>query len=173
MKYPVSVEHESDELPIDLDFIKQHFNISPNQTDSYVKNILKIALKSAETYTDRSIIMKRWCYRNKQTRIHLPKAPINKILSVSIQTPSGFEETKDFKMEVHNEYRIITLNQKTFDKEVKVIYEAGFTKENLPTSILQFVLLKFDDIYHGNNENQMNDNRIPMLDMDRDMSFKI
>ncbi len=169
--YSLNVEWESNEMPINLDFIKQHFNIHPTQSDEHLKHILKLALKTAETYTDRSIIMKRFCYCNKQIKIHLPKPPINNIVSVSVADKEGFIQVKDFEQIVHHGYRTILLKEKYLNKKVKVIYEAGFDEESLPGSIQQYILDKFDEIYNGNSKST--NNNINILDQHRDMSNKL
>ncbi|QEK38050.1 hypothetical protein FZC35_01520 [Candidatus Cytomitobacter indipagum] len=165
------LEEESNDLPVDLNFIRNHFKISLQESDEYIKKLLKIAISQAETYTDRSIVLKKWVYTHNQVQMHLPKPPIAKINSVEVMKNGKFENIKDYCVQKHNDYMILELNKnKYMNKKVRVKYSAGFEKEeDLPSSILQYLLNRFEVLYNGSAQKSDNlRNHNVLLD-----SFKI
>ncbi|QEK38524.1 phage head-tail connector protein [Candidatus Cytomitobacter primus] len=175
MSYSLQLQKESSELPVDLDLIRKHFNIPPQQNDEYIEKILRIAISQAETYTDRSIVQKTWCYINKQIKVYLPKSPITNIISVETcnSNSSNFRATKFFDQIIHTDYRTIILDKRFLNKKIRITYDAGFTKETLPQSILQYIFQQFDVIYSGTTviEDQIKYNSV-LLNSYKSMSNK-
>lgn len=145
------LEEESGDVPIDLGFIRSHFQIPIQYDEKHLKKLLGMAIHQAETYTDRSIILKKWVYTHNQIQMHLPKPPIVKINSVEIMKNGKFEQISDFSTQRHNDCVMLELDKnKYLNQRVRVRYLAGFEKsEDLPSSILQFVLCRFEVLYNS------------------------
>lgn len=155
-KLLLSIEQVYPELPIDINDVKQMCQIYGQIDMEYADKLLRSAIDCAETNTGTSILRRKWSYANQRTKLVLPKPPVLKIESITVQGKT-LNAATDYQIQIDAESGNATVNidKKFENKVVTVIYESGYTKETLPPSFLSYISKIFYESYSSHDNAEM------------------
>lgn len=143
------LEWKSKELPIDLNYVREHFALSDN--DACIEKILSNAIEHIELENGISLQKKIWKIVHDNNFVVLNFAPIVKLISTTDGNNNPIEP-----IFVKRANDSVSLQFNALAKVVKVTYEAGYDASSLPECLKLSILEKFWDLYSENIAPNMN-----------------
>lgn len=140
---------KSDDLIIDLDELKDYFAIS--DSDENIAACVQNAIEYIEMTTGSSLQKKTWKVIHDNDYIILPFGPVVKLLSVTDKAGNDFSS---YSLKRSRESLIVKLKRPT---TVKITYESGYSKQNLPNCLKKTIFERFWDNYSKSFSNAFDD----------------
>lgn len=151
-----------------LTYIKNYLRVTHDHDDELIANLIHAAIENAELVTGLTLAIKKieLSIVNIRDKIILKYIPFLKLEHISInghnaQQISNLEELCDINMQDN----IITFHGKLYNKDLKIIYKAGYLDGKIPPSMLQGILLHIGAMYDYGELNAASTNEIRNLYM--------
>ena len=151
--------------PITTAEAKSHLNVTTSDDDTYIDALVAASRQKTESYLNRSLITQTWnLYLNTfETKIILPRAPIQSVSSVKYIDADGVEQTLSTDVytvdtdaepgQIYLAYDQSWPDIRTMEKAVNVEYIAGYgLAADVPQLIKQAMLLLVGHYYERREE---------------------
>lgn len=136
----VVLQKVHDSLPIDLISLRNSFGF--NEPDSFLLEVLRVAIGNIETRSGLSLVRKTWKVVHNNTSVYLPYGPI---LSISSIADSKGNEIVPLSKQRSNDNLVLNfLDGLGF---ITIIYEAGYEECNLPVCLNNSLISEFLKVY--------------------------
>lgn len=128
-------------LAVDKDMLKVSLGIelADAKWDEYIEHIIHKATGYVETYTQRTIMLKKLQYTHSNNVLYLPKPHINKIESIS--SNGELLSESEYKKYHSVDTIVVRLEPKYANNENQVIYWAGYGEkpDDIPATLRNII----------------------------------
>lgn len=141
-----STNHDS---LISLDELRLRLGI--DESDEYLNGLLKIVAEDIELANGISLRKKRWKVIHDNHYINLSKGPVLQIISMKNSKGHNLKP-----LSISRTHENVMLKFSESCGTVEVIYEAGYTKDNLPDCLKTTLVKKFKELYEKDKNIEVN-----------------
>lgn len=139
----VVLQSVSDELPLDVMFFRNSFGF--RESDSFLLDVLKLAIGNLEVRAGISILKKVWKVVHNNNQIFLSNGPVLEVISIS--NSKGVPLVPLSTARSHDNLLLTFPDGLGF---ITIFYRAGYDACNLPECLKNNIISEFLKIYDAN-----------------------
>lgn len=148
----IVLQSVSDLLPLDVIFFRNKFGFL--DSDSFLIEVIKLAINNIEVRAGISILEKVWKVIHNNHQVALLNGPIIDILSIQNSKGQALEPLSKIR---RNDNLILNFHPSV--GWVTVFYKAGYNSSNLPECLKNTIISEFFKIYEQNEQKLSDQNQ--------------